>query len=88
MSEIKDFPKCPNYMTHPQSVWFEEHWLPRIIALQAEVMQLREKNLALKELVSDCLAYSWEGISKFDLSDLRKRVKKLLEEPIGSGDVK
>ncbi len=41
MSEI---PKCPDYIAHPQSVWFEEHWRPLI-------EKEREINRELSELV-------------------------------------
>lgn len=38
MSEDRfKLPDCPNYIAHPQSVWFENHWRPTFVELEAKL---------------------------------------------------
>ena len=40
----RELPECPDYMAHPQSVWFECHWRPKFTDLQEQYDELRELN--------------------------------------------
>lgn len=35
--KARELPECPNYMAHPQAVWFNEHWRLIIIKLHADL---------------------------------------------------
>jgi hypothetical protein len=39
---MKTIPECPNYIAHPQSVWFHEHWLPIIKNQNEEIKRLQQ----------------------------------------------
>lgn len=52
----REIPECPNYVAHPQSVWFEIHWRPIIDALKQENEALIKERTAyrtLKSLMAD-----------------------------------
>lgn len=42
LNNTNKLPECPNYVAHPQSVWFEEHWRPALAAKNAEIERLKE----------------------------------------------
>lgn len=35
-------PECPNYVAHPQAVWFNEHWRPIFEARDEEIKALNQ----------------------------------------------
>lgn len=43
-------PRCPDYIAHPQSVWFEEHWRPLFDARDEEVKRLERYKSMWHEL--------------------------------------
>jgi len=56
MEKIK-IPNIPNYVAHPQSVWFECHWRPifdkyekHIEELKIEIERLKEYEWKYKDL--------------------------------------
>lgn len=54
ISEVK-LPECPAYVSHPQSVWFEEHWRPLLQAKDAEIELVRNAyNMEKQELLNKC----------------------------------
>lgn len=36
-------PAIPNYVAHPQSVWFDEHWRPVVMRLATELEQVKRE---------------------------------------------
>lgn len=52
-AEDNGLPECPNYMAHPQSVWFNEHWRPVIEQLKAENGRLAQSELECRQMYNE-----------------------------------
>lgn len=61
-------PRCPDYVAHPQSVWFNEHWRPILDARDEEVKRLNEYTIpGYEQIVAELKAEN-------------KRLREALEE--------
>ncbi len=68
-------PQCPSYVAHPQAVWFETHWRPKFIALEAEIEHLQSVVSKQKAEYNDIL----EPIFQKKLTDCEKELNKANE---------
>jgi hypothetical protein len=81
IAEGGGLPECPNYVAHPQSVWFNEHWRPAIEQLKAENLELKNTLNSVKNCeVGDFVVYHPKKDPDADnVFDTFKKLKSELE---------
>lgn len=72
---MNEIPKCPNYVAHPQAVWFEEHWLPIIEKLKVEKEEL------MQNWADDKLQLALKYSQRCDeIVEMKKNIHKLTHQ--------